>query len=374
MAHVDKTLGLRKDVTFDAKVNSSTWDAESARWTVTTENGLAARAQFLILCTGLLHKAHMPEWPGRETYKGVVTHTGAWLEHLDVKGKKVAIIGSGATSVQVVQEIAKEVSQLTVLLRRPSFCLPMGQRTCTEEEQIHWKAYYPTLFAAGRKSIGGFPASGRPERVQDVTVEEREAWHEELWRANYLSQNFSNVMTDTDANEAMYDFWKRKVRQRLTHPAKQQLMAPDAKPYYFGTKRTPLENGYYDALDQDNVDVVDIGTHPIEGFTERGLRLGGGAGARDFDVVVCATGFDAFTGSLVNMGLKSKSGVDVSEVWSDGVKTYLGVMIHGFPNAFMVYSPQAPTALANGPTIIGSYHLPPLRSLYPRIEVTQQLR
>ena len=358
IAHIDKTLGLRKDVTFDAKVNSSTWDASSARWTVTTENGLTARAQFLILATGLLHKAHMPTWPGREAYKGEVLHTGAWREDLDLKSKKVAVIGSGATSVQVVQELAKEVSQLTVLLRRPSFCLPMRQRTWTEQEQTHWKPYYASLFKTGRNSLSGFPLTRRPERVQDVTAEEREACHEELWASgafSFLSSNFCNLLTDPEANTIMYDFWKRKVSERLTDPVKQQLMAPDVPPYYFGTKRTPLEHDYYDVLNQDNVDLVDLNKHPIEGFTESGLQLGGGVGARDFDVVVAATGFDAFTGSLVKMGLKSKDGVDLREVWKDGVKTYLGMTIRGFPNAFMVYSPQAPTALSNGPTIIGVY-------------------
>jgi cation diffusion facilitator CzcD-associated flavoprotein CzcO len=360
MAHVDKTLGLRRDVTFHAKVNSSTWDAESARWTVTTENGLMARAQFLILGTGLLHKAHLPEWPGRENFKGVVTHSGEWLDDLNVKGKKVAVVGAGATSVQIVQELAKEASQLTVLLRRPSFCIPMGQRNWTEEEQSHWKPYYSALFAAGRKGSAGFPSSNKDERVHDVSPEEREACFEDLWSKggfSFLSNNFSDVMLDEEANELMYDFWKRKVRARLTDPKKQQIMAPDQKPYYFGTKRTPLEHDYYDLLNQDNVDLVDINEHPIEGFTESGLQLGGGEGARDFDVVICATGFDAFTGSLIKMGLKSKTGVDVKDVWKNGVKTYLGMMIHGFPNAFMVYSPQAPTALANGPTIIGLYTL-----------------
>ena len=129
-------------------------------------------------------------------------------------------------------------------------------------------------------------------------------------------------------------------------------MAPDEAQYYFGTKRTPLEHDYYDMLNRPNVSIVDLNTNPLESFTSTGLKLGGEDTARDFDVVVLATGFDSFTGSLTHMGLKSKDGVDIKDIWADGVRTYLGMMIHGFPNAFMVYTPQAPTALSNGPTIL----------------------
>jgi cation diffusion facilitator CzcD-associated flavoprotein CzcO len=137
-------------------------------------------------------------------------------------------------------------------------------------------------------------------------------------------------------------------------------MAPEKAPYYFGTKRNPLENDYYDVLNQSNVDIVDLNKHPIDSFTETGLQLGNESSARDYDYVICATGFDSFTGSLCNMGLTSKDGIDIKDVWKDGVRTYLGMMFNGFPNAFMVYSPQAPTALSNGPTIIGNFPLHPL--------------
>ncbi|KAJ4375304.1 hypothetical protein N0V83_002390 [Neocucurbitaria cava] len=355
IAHIDKTLDLRKDVSFNTKVNGCTWDKEAAQWTVKTENGGKARAKFLILATGLLHRTHLPQWPGQEKYKGIIHHSGAWPEETSVKGKKVAVIGAGATSVQIVQELAKEASHLTVLMRRPSYCLPMGQRTWTEEEQIAWRAYYPALFAAGRNSGVGFPSKRLDQRAQDVSAAEREAYFERLWKSGgfqFLLRNYNNIVLDKEANKIVYDFWKTKVRERLTDPKKQALMAPDEMPYYFGTKRTPLEHDYYDVLNQDNVDVVDINAHPIQSFTDRGLQLAGENTDREYDYVVCATGFDSFTGSLTHMGLTSKDGVDIKDVWADGVRTYLGMTMHGFPNAFMVYSPQAPTALSNGPTII----------------------
>lgn len=358
MAHIDKTLDLRKDTSFNAKVCGCTWDAETSQWTIRTENGQSARARWLVLATGLLHRTHLPEWPGSQQYKGVIHHSGAWPEDTSVKGKRVAVIGAGATSVQIVQELAKDASHLTMLMRRPSYCLPMGQRTWTEAEQVAWRAYYPALFAAGRKSAVGFPTTRHDVRVQDVSPEERERYFESNWGAGgfqFLLKNYNNIMLDKEANKIVYDFWKKKVRERLTDPKKQALMAPDEMPYYFSTKRSPLEHDYYDVLNQDNVDIVDINKHPIESFTEAGLRLGGEEQEREYDYVVCATGFDAFTGSLTNMGLKSKDGVDIKDVWSEGVRTYLGMMVAGFPNAFMVYSPQAPTALSNGPTIIGIF-------------------
>ncbi|CAO2654367.1 Nn.00g111000.m01.CDS01 [Neocucurbitaria sp. VM-36] len=355
MAHIDKTLDLRKDVSFNAKVNECLWDKDAAQWTVKTENGGKARAKFLILATGLLHRTHLPQWPDREKYKGIVHHSGAWPEDTSVKGKKVAVIGAGATSVQIVQELAKEASHLTVLMRRPSYCLPMGQRNWNEDEQIAWRAYYPALFAAGRNSAVGFPTVRHDVRAQDVSPEEREKYFDGTWRAGgfqFLLRNYNNILLDKEANKIVYDFWKKKVRERLTDPKKQALMAPDEMPYYFGTKRTPLEHDYYDVLNQDNVSIVDINKHPIERFTETGLKLSGEDSDREYDYVVCATGFDSFTGSLTNIGLKSKDGIDIKEIWSDGVRTYLGMMMSGFPNTFMVYSPQAPTALSNGPTII----------------------
>jgi cation diffusion facilitator CzcD-associated flavoprotein CzcO len=231
----------------------------------------------------------------------------------------------------------------------------MGQRTWTEEEQRVWRSYYPALFAAARKSAVGLPCVRRDMRIQDVSPSERERYFEELWACggvHFLLRNFNNVMIDKEANKTLYEFWKKKVRERLTDTKKQALMAPDEMPYFFSTRRTPLEHDYYEVLNRESVDIVDIKQHPIESFTERGLKLGGDEQDREYDHIVCATGFDSFTGSLTTMGLVSKDGIDIKDVWRDGVRTYLGLTIHGFSNAFMVYSPQAPTALSNAPTLI----------------------
>ena len=355
MKHIDSTLNLRKDVSFNSRVNSCTWDKNQSMWEVGTENGKRAQARWLILCTGLLHRRFVPEWDGAQEYKGILCHSTGWDENTSVKEKKVAVIGAGATSVQIVQELGKEADQLTVLMRRPSHCLPMAQRSWTKEEQKQLKAFYPTLFAGGRASMSGFPTVPNDKKILEVTPEEREAHMEDTWEAggfHFLLRCYTDVMLDKNANKIVYDFWKKKVRERLTDPEKQKLMAPDEATYYLGTKRTPLEHDYYDVLNQSNVSIVDLNVHPIQHFTENGLNLGGEDAVREFDVIICATGFDSFTGSLTNMGLKNKNGVDIKDIWEDGVKTYLGMMVHGFPNAFIVYSPQAPTAFSNGPTIL----------------------
>jgi cation diffusion facilitator CzcD-associated flavoprotein CzcO len=331
MAHVDKVLNIKKDVSFNSRVNSATWDDARGQWTITTNNGLVGRAKFLILASGLLHRTHTPDFTGIQDYKGMLRHSGHWPEDTSVKGKRVAVIGAGATSVQIVQELAKEAGHLTMLMRRPSYCLAMGQRKWTVEEQNGLRAYYPVLFSAGRNSIVGFPTQRNTARVQDVPAEEREAYWEDLWKAGgfqFALRNYSNVVLDPEANRLVYEFWKKKVRQRLTDPKKQKLMAPDEMPYYWGTKRSPLEHDYYEMLNQDNVTIVDLNANPLETFTEKGLRMGGvgeDAGDKAYDVIVCATGFDSFTGSLTHMGLKNKNGEDMAEVWKDGVRTYLGM-------------------------------------------------
>jgi cation diffusion facilitator CzcD-associated flavoprotein CzcO len=298
-AHCDKVLNLRKDIDFGARVVDTKYDAVAGTWTIKTAANHVARAKYLILCTGLLHRRNYPDFPGLSEFQGVVHHSGFWPEDLSVKGKKVAIIGAGATSVQIVQELAKEADQLTMFMRRPSYCLPMKQRIFTKEEQEGWKTYYPALFKAGRQSRVGFPGAGPQIGLFDVSTEEREAYFEELWNRgafNFQLNNYNDVITNKASSTALYEFWKKKTRARLTNPAKQELMAPDVAPYYFGTKRNPLENDYYECVNQDNVAVVNLSKTVLQTFTNTGMVMEDGT-KFDFDVLVLATGFDSFTGS-----------------------------------------------------------------------------
>ena len=354
MSHIDKVLSLRKDTTFNARVVDASWDQNKCSWTVKTQQGHIAHAKYLMLATGLLHRTYTPNFPGLKEFKGELYHSGAWPEDFSGKGKKIGLIGAGATAVQITQELGKEADELTVFLRRPSYCLPMGQRKWTEEEQRTWKSYYPALFKSGRDSFAGFPCTRRSLGVFDVPKEERQSYWEDTWARggfHFPQTNFNNVILDKEANEEVYQFWRNKVFQKLTDPSKQKIMAPEKKPYFFGTKRNPLEHDYYEVLNQPNVYLHDLNTAPLKSFHEKGVVMADDK-LHEFDAVVLATGFDSYTGSLTNMGLKSKDGVELADLWKDGISTYLGITISGFPNMFMAYTPQAPTSLSNGPTII----------------------
>jgi cation diffusion facilitator CzcD-associated flavoprotein CzcO len=297
-AHIDKTLGLRKDVQFDARVNSTEWNEEDGTWTVKTEAGHTATCKYLFLATGLLHRKHSPDFAGLDDFKGAIHHSGFWPDDLSTKGKKVAIIGAGSTSVQIVQEVAKEAEHLTMLMRRPSYCIPLQQRKITKEEQAQLKAFYPDLFKAGRASRSGLPSARAGCNVFDVTAEEREQLWEEMWERGAFNFLFAydDVAVDLKANRAAYDFWAKKTRTRMRYPAKRDLMAPLEPIYPFGTKRTPLEADYYECLDQDNVEIVNLKERPLKSFNEKGIILEDGT-QLDLDIVVLATGFEGFSGS-----------------------------------------------------------------------------
>jgi cation diffusion facilitator CzcD-associated flavoprotein CzcO len=298
-AHVDKVLNLSKDIQFDARVNSATWDESEAKWTVKSEAGHIAKCKYLYLATGLLHRRHYPEFPGLTDYQGVLHHSGFWPEDLSVKGKKVAIIGAGATAVQITQEVAKEAEALTVFMRRPSYCIPMGQRKISIEEQKHLKSYYPAMLDAGRRSAVGFPVARPPGSFWDHTPEQRRAHWEEAWSRggfNFGLSNWPEIAMDEKANREAYEFWASKVRARMRDPVKREYMAPTEPPYYYGTKRVPLEHDYYEMLDQDHVQIVQMEQTPLKTFNKNGILLEDGR-QLDFDIVILATGFDSFSGS-----------------------------------------------------------------------------
>lgn len=353
MAHIDKTLNLRKDTYFNARVNDCTWDQTNSKWTIKTEQGHVASGKYLILATGLLHRTYTPDFPGLKDYKGEIYHSGAWKEDFSAKGKKIGLIGAGATAVQITQELGKQADELTVFLRRPSYCLPMRQRSMTEVEQDQLKVYYPAFFKAGRNSAAGFPVDRHPRGVQEETAAERENTFSRAWAAGGFQALYcyNDVVLSPESNKIIYDMWRDRVSKRLPDPEKRKILAPEKQPYYWNTKRVPLEQDYYEVLSQKNVSVHDLAAVPLKSFSEKGMIMADDK-LHEFDAVVLATGFDSFTGSLTHLGLKNKDGVPLKDIWDGGVSTYLGLTINGFPNMFMSYSPQAPTALSNGTTII----------------------
>ena len=299
-AFVAKTLDLDKHVDFNARVIGATWDDEKGIWTVKTNKGHTAMGKYLILGTGVLHREYTPDFPGLSQYQGKLIHSGSWPKDLEVKGKKIGLVGSGATAVQITQELGKQAEKLTVFLRRPSYCFPMQQRSWSDLENKGWKAFLDALFKQGRLSRTGFPNGGTvPCGVFDVSKEEREELWEELWARgafNFSLSNYNDVVTDRKANREVYDFWARKVRERMPDSKKASIMAPTEPPFFFGTKRPPLEQDYYEVLSQSNVDLVDLNKTPLKTFHPKGMIMEDDQ-LREFDIVVLATGFDSFRGS-----------------------------------------------------------------------------
>lgn len=340
--HVDKCLDLSKDITYSANVISAEYDESRAKWTVTTENGHEAVCKYLICATGSSFKPHWPNFKNLSKFQGQLIHSTRWPSVANIKNKRVAIVGSGATAVQCTQEIAKQAHHLTVYIRTACISLPMFQRSLDELEQRANKSTYRRMFAYCRKTASGLGYDTQPGTVHDLNDQEREELWEELWNRggfNFNQANYRDFLVDPKANKLMYDFWAKKTRPRLTNPVKSAFLVPDTAPFAFGTKRSSLEQDYYECLDQDNVDIVDLKTNAIQEFTDKGI-VGQDGLEREFDTVVMATGFDAMTGSLTNMNIRGRDGLTFQERWKDGVFTHLGLCSSGCPNLFLIYGPQ----------------------------------
>ncbi|KIW92127.1 uncharacterized protein Z519_07111 [Cladophialophora bantiana CBS 173.52] len=353
--HIDKTLGLSKDAYFNTVVVGAQFHTDTDEWHVRTDDGGLAKAKYLVLATGSSYKKHFPDFKNLDKFKGRLIHSALYPEEgIDVTGKRVGVIGSGATGVQIVQELAREDCKLTAFVRTPNLALPMVQRKLTKEEQDNAKSFYQAYFQAAKQCLSGFPYNPATKTFHEATPEERLEYWEELWQRggfSFLISNYREFLTDKDVNREFYQFWANKVRARMKDPFKRDVLAPLNQGHWFGTKRPSLEQDYYEMIDRDNVTVVDLTATPIVEFTETGIKTADEK-VHEFDIVILATGYDSVTGSLLDIGLIDIDGVPLSDKWKNGTYTYLGLTINKLPNMFMVYSPQAPTSLSNGPPII----------------------
>ncbi|KAJ5826406.1 hypothetical protein N7474_003544 [Penicillium riverlandense] len=355
--HVDKVLGLSKDTFFNTVVTGVEYDNTTCRWTVRTNTGLQATCKYLITATGSSYKKHYPQFIGLDTYAGQLIHSADYPDTLDVKGKRVGVVGNGASGLQIVQELAKQDCQLTVFIRTPCFAIPMKQRKISLEESEMLKGYYDGLFERSYKSEAGFPHNTRFQSAHQATPEERNELFDELWERggySFLVSNYYDFLLDEGANSIFYDYWVQQVRARMTDRKKMDIVAPLKQEYLVGTKRPSLEQDYYEMIDCPNVTLHDLKTSPIVEFNASGVvtRDGDATQHDDLNVIIFATGYDAVTGSLLDMSITDKKGIPLAKKWQNGVLTHLGIMIPDLPNFFMVYGPQAPTSLANGPPFI----------------------
>ncbi len=333
--YVADKFDLRKDIQFNARVASAVYNEETNRWDVRLESGQRAQAQFLIAAVGLLSARYTPPFEGIESFRGESFHTSRWpKEKVDFRGKRVAVIGTGATAVQLIPEIAPEVGHLTVFQRTPNYCAPCRNSEVTPEEQRQWKASYSEIHKQIRETTVGLRHEFDPRKTFDVPQEERLAFYEELWAkpgfTKWLS-NFHDIMTDLDANEDFSEFVRNKIRARVKDPVVAEKLVPKDHP--FGSKRIPLETHYYEAYNRDNVALVDVREAPIESITPSGVKTTEQEYA--FDVIIYATGFDAVTGALTRIDIRGQDGQTIKDKWANGPRNYLGLQSAGFPNFFM---------------------------------------
>jgi cation diffusion facilitator CzcD-associated flavoprotein CzcO len=350
--YVADKFDLRRDIRFNATVAAATYDEEGNYWEVRLEDGTRARARFLITAVGILSAQNIPSFAGIESFKGESFHTSRWpKERVDFTGKRVGVIGTGATAVQLITEIAKEVGHLTVFQRTANYCAPLRNGPIDDETQAKIKASYPEIFKRTRETFAGFIHDFDPRSVFDVTPEERQARFEELWAQPGFAKwfgNFRDVMSNKVANEMFAEFVRNKIRERVKDPKVAEKLVP--KNHAFGTKRVPLESGYYEQFNRDNVLLVDLRESPIERITPKGVKTSDAE--YELDVIVYATGFDAVTGPLTRIDIRGEGGLSLKDKWAEGPRTYLGIQSVGFPNLLTLVGPHNGATFCNMPRCI----------------------
>ncbi|WP_244540573.1 NAD(P)/FAD-dependent oxidoreductase [Hyphomicrobium sp. CS1BSMeth3] len=348
--YVADKFDLRRDIQFRSRVVAAHFKETTRSWEITLEDGSRHNARFLITAIGPLSTPTMPRIEGVETFKGEAFHTARWPhEPVSFEGKRVAVIGTGATGVQTIQEVAKTVGHLTIFQRTPNWCAPLHNSEIDKETMEGIKKRYDEIFARCKETHACFVHTIDPRRTFDVTPEEREAFFEHLYASpgfGIWQGNFKDILTDRKANAAISDFVARKIRERVKDPAVADKLIP--KNHGFGTRRVPLETKYYEVYNQPNVKLVDIKETPIERITPKGIKTSDAE--YEFDMIIYATGFDAITGSFHRIDLRGTGGQTLKEAWTGGPKTFVGVQVEGFPNMFMVVGPH--TALGNIPRSI----------------------
>ncbi|KAK4863854.1 hypothetical protein LT330_010460 [Penicillium expansum] len=331
---------LRRDMQFDTRVAAAHFQDDTKSWLVTDEKGKQYISRFVVTCIGILNNYTLPNIPGVLDYKGKAFHTARWpAEQVDFTNKRVAVIGTGATAIQVIQEVSKTVGHLTVFQRTPNWSLPLRNAPLTPEEMNEIRSRYPEIFRKCAESWHCFMHVPDKRSTFDLNPEDREAFWEELYAqrgfAKWMS-NFGDINTSKEANALFSEFIANKIRERVHDPVTAEILIP--KCHGFGTKRVPMETRYFEAYNQPNVRLVDVKSNPIECVTESGIKTKDES--FEFDMIVYATGFDAVTGSFTAIDFRGVDGVKLKDRWSEGPRTFLGLFVESFPNMMMVMGPH----------------------------------
>ena len=347
--YVADKFGLRDHMQFNCTVEAMHFDDSTATWLIRLQDGRELTTRFIVTGLGLLSAPTLPRIEGRDSFEGQAFHTFYWpQEPVDVTGKRVAVIGTGATGIQVIGEIADKVGELTIFQRRPNWSAPLHNGPISDEEMDDIRARYDEIFETCARTPGSFDHEPDRRGFYNLSAEERN----ELWDQLYDEpgfgiwlRNFLEIFTDEEANAEFSEYIANRIRARVDDPAIAEKLIP--RDHGFGVQRVPMETNYFEAYNQDNVELVDLSETPIERITPTGIRTT--ENDYDFDIIVYATGFDAITGAFDRIDIRGVGGEKLKDKWSDGPITYLGLMVHGFPNLVMLAGPQSGSASANFP-------------------------
>jgi cyclohexanone monooxygenase len=345
--HVADRFDLRSDIELNTRVDRAVFDESTNVWQVATSDGKNVTAKYVVLATGCLSNARMPDIKGLADFEGKVYHTGHWPhERIDFTGQRVGVIGTGSSAIQSVPIIAEEASHLTVFQRTANFSIPARNAALSAEERQSWRADYPEIRRKAREETRNGIFTEVPDKgALDDGDNERRAKYEQRWARGGLTfmSVYNNLALDKAANDTAADFVRDKIAEIVKDPRTAKLLQPNNHP--IGSKRICIDSDYFSTFNRPNVTLVDIKSNPIEEVLPNAVRTA--AGDYEVDALVLATGFDAMTGSVAKIDIRGRNGQTLNQKWAEGPKTYLGLMSAGFPNLFMITGPGSPSVLSN---------------------------
>ena len=352
LGYVADKFNLREHMQFDCRVKSAVFDESRSVWKISLQDGRSLTCKILLTAIGMLSAPTLPNIEGVSAFRGESFHTYHWpKEPVQLQGKRVGVVGTGATGVQVIGDIADKVGSLTVFQRRPNWCAPLKNGPIDAAAMADIKASYDEIFEKCKTTPGGFLHGPDPRHVEEVSEEERREFWEKLYHSPGFGVwlgNYRNVLLEEGANAQYSAFIADKIRSRVHDPELAEKLIP--RDHGFGTRRVPLETNYYEAYNRDNVRLVDLNETPIECITENGVRTT--SEDHEFDLIVYATGFDAITGAFDKINIEGARGNKLREKWKEGPTTFLGLQSHGFPNMMTLAGPQGASVSSNFPRAI----------------------
>ena len=349
--HVAERFDLRRDITFNTRVVSASFDEEHQQWELRTDTGMALEAQFCVMATGALSIPRLPDIPGIENFTGKVLHTGAWPHAgVDFSGQRVGVIGTGSSGIQVIPKIAQQAAHLTVFQRTANFSIPAWNGPLSAQAQQAWKVEYDTHRARARELGTLYEFSDKP--ASQVSSAERQREYERRWNSGGVNfvHSFNDLMLDQASNDTIADFVRSKIRSTVHDPDVAESLCPKDHP--LGTKRICVDTGYFETYNRDNVRLVDLKNTPITRVTAAGVFTSDTL--HELDALVCATGYDALTGAVLNIDIRGYNGQTLARNWADGPRTLFGLMTSGFPNMFIITGAGSPSVLVN--MVVGIEH------------------